>query len=107
MVQTSPSYMMMGIMNYMRGYILENRGYITHSYTKILMEMRETLKQLQHLKLIDFPGGSYDRCKIIISTKEAPIDGYELAKWLVRVYNIIVEAALNTYIILMSTLADD
>ena len=107
MVQTSPSYMMMGIMDYMRGYILENRECILYSYAKQLMEMRESLKQLQHLKLIDFPGESYDRSKIIISTKETPIDGHELAKWLDRDYNIVVEAALNTYIILMSTLADD
>ncbi|PHV69382.1 amino acid decarboxylase [Sporanaerobium hydrogeniformans] len=108
MIQTSsPSYMLMGIIDYMRGYLIEHKEEIDKGYIEELISMRGDLKKLSHLKLIEFYLERYDRSKIIISTRGTNIDGYQLADWLDQKYNIVVEAALSTYVILMTTLADD
>lgn len=107
MVQTSsPSYVMMGLMDYVRDYLIENKEMIYLDYMKPLQEVREQLAQLRHLRLINKAPAFYDIGKIIISTKSASISGYELAELLNQKYAITVEAALETYIILMTTVAD-
>lgn len=108
MIQTSsPSYMMMGLMDYIRCYILEYRHLIKKQYTEVLLAMRMRLNnELQKLKLIERNYSRYDISKIIISTKQTNISGYELADVLNKRFNIVVEAALDTYIILMTTMAD-
>lgn len=108
MVQTSsPSYIMMGLMDYIRCYILEHHALIKKQYTDELILMRARLTQsLQCLRLIEKEPEFYDRSKIIISTSYASITGYELADILNRHFSIVVEAALDNYVILMTTMAD-
>ncbi len=108
MIQTSsPSYMMMGIMDYMRCYILEHHKEIKEQYIDELLATRRRLDEnLKALRLIAHNPKRYDVSKIIISTLNADINGYELSEELNRQYNIVVEAALDTYIILMTTMAD-
>lgn len=107
MIQTSsPSYMMMGLMDYIRCYILEHHILIKKQYIDELLLIREKLKGLRVLKLIEKEPSVYDRSKIIISTAHSNINGYQLASLLNKEYNIVVEAALDTYIILMTTMAD-
>lgn len=108
MIQTSsPSYMMMGLMDYIRCYILEYRHLIKKQYTDVLLEMRTRLSsQLEKLKLVEREYDRYDISKIIISTNQTNISGYQLANLLNKEFNIVVEAALDTYIILMTTMAD-
>lgn len=107
MIQTSsPSYMMMGLMDYIRCYILEHHVLIKKQYIDELLLIRERLKGLRVLKLIEKEPSVYDRSKIIISTAHSNINGYQLASLLNKEYNIVVEAALDTYIILMTTMAD-
>lgn len=109
MIQTSsPSYMMMGLMDYVRCYIMQNQARIKQTYTNELINMRKALKdQLKKLKLIEKEHSHYDMSKVIISTKQTHISGYELEKMLNEDFNIAVEAALDTYIILMTTMADN
>ena len=108
MIQTSsPSYMMMGLMDYIRCYILEHEQSIKQSYIEPLIDMRKSLKELKHLRLIEDHTQSYDISKIIISTRFTSIDGYKLAEILNNEYNIMIEAALSTHIILITTLADN
>lgn len=108
MIQTSsPSYIMMGLMDYIRCYILEHHALIKKQYIDELILMRERLRNsLQNLKLIEKESHFYDRSKIIISTSYANISGYELADILNKHFSIVVEAALDNYIILMTTMAD-
>ena len=109
MIQTSsPSYMMMGLMDYIRSYILENKNKIQQQYVDELLVFRKELNDhLMVLRLLDMEKEKYDKSKIIISTIESNIDGYELADILNTRYDISVEAALETYVILMTTMADN
>jgi arginine/lysine/ornithine decarboxylase len=108
MVQTSsPSYIMMGMMDYIRAYILENKDLIRSVYIENLLEMRKTLRQLKHLRLIDIEDKKCDISKIIISTRGCGIEGYKLAELLDKKHNIIVEAAFKHYIIIITTIADN
>ena len=108
MIQTSsPSYAMMGLMDYIRDYMIRNKYMLDKQYMTPLKNVRLKLSALKCLKLIDQPSEMYDIGKIIISTKNANLTGYELAHKLSKDYNISVEAALETYIILMTTIADD
>lgn len=109
MTQTSsPSYMMMGVMDYIRDYIIENRTSIQSEYIDVLVALRRQLADdLKHLKIIDMDKEKYDISKIVISTLNTNINGYELAKILYLKYDISIEAALQTYVILMTTMADN
>lgn len=107
MIQTSsPSYAMMGLMDYIRAYIEQYKEDIKEEYIKPLEESRKALKELEHLSLIEYLS-FYDKSKIIISTDHTLIDGYKLADLLEENYDIVCEAALPHYIILMTTLADN
>ncbi len=108
MIQTSsPSYIMMGLMDYIRCYILEHYALIKRQYIDELILMRERLRRnLQILRLIEKEPLFYDRSKLAISTSYANMNGYQLADILNKHFNIVVEAALDNYIILMTTMAD-
>lgn len=107
MIQTSsPSYLMMGLMDYIRAYMIEHRGDIKLTYSDELIRIRTELKELKLLKLITLEDQPYDISKIIISTRYSQIDGYELARLLDMRYDITVEAALSSYVIMMTTMAD-
>ena len=108
MIQTSsPSYIMMGLMDYIRCYILEHHMLIKRQYIDELIMMRARLHSgFKVLRLIERAPEFYDRSKIIISTAYANINGYELSDLLNKHFSIVVEAALDNYIILMTTMAD-
>ena len=109
MIQTSsPSYAMMGVMDYVRDYIIKNKDIINESYIKKLKQIRKELSEkLKYLSLIEYQSQYYDISKVIISTQSTNINGYELANILYREYNITIEAALEEYIIVMTTMADN
>ncbi len=108
MIQTSsPSYMMMGIMDYVRSYIEQNQQIIKNDYTEPLLNLREELKELKKIKLIDNQSKQfYDMSKIVLSTLETSITGYELAERLNRDYGIGIEVAFSKHIILMTSFSD-
>lgn len=108
MIQTSsPSYMMMGLMDYIRSYILEYHHLIKRQYIDVLINMRKSLNErLEKLILIERDHRNYDISKVVISTKYTDISGYDLAAILNKNFNIVVEAALDTSVILMTTMAD-
>lgn len=108
MVQTSsPSYAMMGIMDYIRGYIAENIEQIEIEYIIPLKKMRKELKGLKNLELLSSSEQKNDISKMIIMTEGTNINGYKLGSKLDKIYNIVVEAAFSNYIILITTIADN
>lgn len=108
MIQTSsPSYAMMGLMDYIRAYIEYYQLEIKENYIKPLIEVRKTLHQLKYLSILDENSNRYDISKLVILTGRASINGYELAERLEKQYQLGVEAAQDNFIILMSTVADN
>ena len=109
MIQTSsPSYMMMGIMDYTRAYIETHQTEITKDYITPLVAFRRRLgSNLKYLRLLEYQAVGYDISKVVISTLNTSINGYELADILNREYHIVSEAATMSYIILMTTMADN
>ncbi len=107
MVQTSsPSYAMMGLMDFIRATIEEEREALYASYIEPLIACRKALENLHALKLYT-PTIPYDKGKIIILTQDTTLDGYTLAEQLETGYGLVVEAALPSAVIIMTTLADD
>ncbi len=108
MIQTSsPSYMMMAIMDYMRAYLEEHKVEIEKSYVSELKEARARLMQLKRLKLVEVTDQPYDIGKIVISTRDTNQNGQWVAQILEEKYNIISEAVTGNTLILMTTLADN
>ncbi len=111
MVQTtSPSYIMMSIMDKVRGVLTENRQ-IFDEYIDSLRKARDMLKNLKGLRLIDnstFSSEStvdYDISKLVILTGKN-FSGKALAQILLKEYNIQIELAAPDYIIAMTSVAD-
>jgi arginine decarboxylase len=111
MVQTSsPSYAMMGLMDYVRGHLIENKEQIANDYIAPLKTFRQKMRQLKVLCLFELsydegPYDFYDPGKVIVLTKGI-LTGAQLAQMLEEEYEIVVEAALPHYIILMTSLVD-
>ncbi len=100
---SSPSYLMMAIMDYTRAYLINNTDKIS-IYIRKLIEIRNTLATLKHLKLLDEKSCRYDISKIVIITENVNLTGYQLAQILEEKYSLGIEAAYNTHIILITTL---
>lgn len=108
LIQTSsPSYVMMGLMDYIRGFIEENKLEIQKHYIDPLKRMRQNLSNMKKLKLLDLPQVCYDQSKIVILTQGSGIDGYTLGQYLETDYAIVAEAMLPHLVILMTTVADN
>ncbi|NLI89518.1 MAG: aminotransferase class I/II-fold pyridoxal phosphate-dependent enzyme [Epulopiscium sp.] len=112
MVQTSsPSYIMMGLMDYIR-YELDKEKRIWDNYLVQLTMTRNKLSKLEKLKLLKegICGSSnifnIDISKIVIFTDNTNITGVELGGILKDKYDIQVEIEADHYIIAMSTISD-
>lgn len=113
MIQTSsPSYIMMGIMDYTRAQMKAQPG-LWGNYVQALLGTRSLLGNMENLVLLskDICKQSniydLDESKLTIFTHNADISGIELGKLLRTKYNIQVEVEAEEYIIAMSTIADD
>lgn len=112
MIQTSsPSYVMMGIMDYIREQ-MENQKDLWNNYINNLITIRKKLSQLQNLYMIpesicgDLNIFDIDKSKFVILTNATNITGIDLGNMLRKEYNIQVEVEAPNYIIAMSTIAD-
>ncbi|MGL5675252.1 MAG: aminotransferase class I/II-fold pyridoxal phosphate-dependent enzyme [Cellulosilyticaceae bacterium] len=107
MVQTSsPSYVMMAVMDYMRAYIETHRETIEKDYIRPLEASRVRLKEMKYLTLLD-QEKDYDKGKLVVFTHRSSIDGETLATLLEEKYQLVCEATLPQGVILMTTLADN
>lgn len=112
MIQTSsPSYIIMGLMDYMRAYMQENSK-LWGTYLKDLLKAREALLRLENLLLLSknicnkADIWDLDISKIVIYTSNSNITGIELGQILRSGYNLQVELEAKEYIIAMSTIGD-
>lgn len=112
MVQTtSPSYIMMCIMDKVRAMLTENTAYMT-DYTSALHRIRQKLSLLKNLRLADISAFNAESIKdndigklVILTGKN--FDGNTLAQMLAKDYNIQVELSDFCHIIAMTSVADD
>ncbi len=113
MIQTSsPSYVMMGLMDYTRAYMKQEEN-LWDEYLQWLVKVRVKLRdQLEHLILLSKADlkqiniCDIDITKLVIYTSNSNITGIELGKILREKYCIQVEVEAKDYIIAMSTIGD-
>ena len=105
MLQTSsPSYVLMASIDSCVE-LLEKRGSgAFESYVKNLTELRNSLKELSHLKIIET--GKYDPSKVVISVKNADITSKELYEMLLSEYHLQMEMTGGTYVLAMTSMGD-
>lgn len=109
---SSPSYVMMGIMDYTRAKMESQPGQ-WKNYMEQLLRTRKALEEMENLILLSkdtaYQGNTYDidQSKLTIFTYNADITGIALGKRLRHDYNIQVELEAQDYIIAMSTIADE
>lgn len=77
------------------------------TYVNRIDALRNDLKQLQHLKIIQTNHiDNYDRSKFVISVKDAPLSSHELYEILLRKYHLQMEMLAGTYVLAMTTVGD-
>ncbi|ONI45877.1 hypothetical protein AN641_02945 [Candidatus Epulonipiscioides gigas] len=104
-IQTSsPSYLLMGLMDYIRFYIEKNNINIQKKYVEMLIKYRKKLRKLSKLSIFEYRN-FLDFSKIVILTNNY-ISGKNLTNILYNRYNIVVEAALESHVILITSPAD-
>lgn len=106
MIQTSsPSYLLLGLMDYARAYMELNQKSIAKKYFIPLLKFRQKLiQQLKKLSLFNLKHFQ-DYSKVVILTNNY-ISGKNLANILDKKYNIRVEAFFQTHVILITSPAD-
>lgn len=103
MVQTtSPSYIMMALMDKMRAKLTEDEGYF-RNYVNNLTALRTRLNSLRSMRLVS--GENYDISKIVLDTGKNS-EGKTLAKILLEEYNVQIELVGLNHIIAMTSVAD-
>lgn len=107
---TSPSYIMMAVLDYCRDLFQKNDKKIFKDYTDCLSETIEFIKSETNLTLIgenlkgNFGIYDIDKSKIVINLKDKK--GIDAEKFLEKNYNINIEMSGKDYIILMTSPAD-
>lgn len=107
---SSPSYILMCSIDYCINLIKNEGNQLFDYYSKNLDSVYIGLKDLKHLKLINFKGNinafDFDKGKIIIFTKNTEISGKTLAEILRKKHKIEIEMASTNYIIAMTSICD-
>ena len=73
-------------------------------YVKDLGQLREELRRLKYLELLEVPG--MDETKILISLRKTKWNGQKLAEVLRQEFRIEPEMACSTYVCMITTVAD-
>lgn len=101
---SSPSYVLMASIEHCIRMLEERREELFVPYVERLVKIREDLKALKCLELLETR--QYDRSKLVISTGMTGISGKELYQILLNEYHLQMEMAAGTYVIAMTSVAD-
>lgn len=101
---SSPSYVLMASIDECMEMIENDGGELFAYYVMNLERIRNNLKNLKHLKLLETE--HFDRSKIVISTQNTEITGKQLADILRERYYIQLEMAAGTYALAMTSPGD-
>lgn len=101
---SSPSYVLMAGIDHCIRMLEERREELFAPYAERLARLREDLKALKCLELLETR--QYDRSKLVISTGVTGMTGKELYRILLDEYHLQMEMAAGTYVIAMTSVAD-
>lgn len=109
MLQTSsPSYVLMAsideCIHFLEKQKAANTKSVFESYTKRLEKLRAELGRLEQLRLVET--NSYDRSKIVISTRGTAYSGKQLYEELIIKYHLQMEMASREYVLAMTSVCD-
>lgn len=105
MVQSSsPSYVLMASIDECMEMLEQNGEELFYNYAERLEILRNNLKGLKHLKILETE--HFDRSKIVISARNTDISGKKLYDILREQYHIQLEMAAGTYALAMTSLGD-
>lgn len=109
---SSPSYVLMASIDNCIGFMAEQGQECMKEFNKKIMGLREELKSLSYLKVLDEQvkgtAGVYDvdLSKLIISTRNSNLTGAQLDQKLREVYHLEMEMCGPDYVTAILTLAD-
>lgn len=101
---SSPSYILMASVDSCIHLLETKREELFSPYAELLEKTREELRGLKRLKLIE--SEKFDYSKIILSVKDADIDGKELYRLFLERYHLQMELAAGTYVLAMTSPGD-
>lgn len=101
---SSPSYILMASIDACMDFLEKGGEKYFAAYAERLQNLRETLKRLKYIKLVE--ALSYDRSKIVISVQNTNISSKELTKKLLETYHLQPEMTAGNYVLFMTSVAD-
>ncbi len=102
---SSPSYLLMSGLDSCVNILQKKSNELFLPYVDMLKKTRRKLAELKRIDI--FPGkGSYDRSKIVISTRKTDMSGRRLEKLLLKKYHLQMEMAAGKYVLAMTTVGD-
>lgn len=102
---SSPSYVLLASVDRCVELLITDGANMFDEYSKRLDKFYSDCQDLTRLRLLK--NACHDKGKIVISCKGTNIDGSQLARMLRDDYNIEPEMVMPTYVLAMSTVADD
>ena len=101
---SSPSYIFMASLDACVDLIEREGDRLFEDYASQLKEIREDLKGLKHLRLLETE--HFDPSKLVISVADTDMKSMELYKKLLCDYHLQMEMVAGTYVLAMTSLAD-
>lgn len=102
---SSPSYVLLASIDRCVDLLASDGNKMFDEYLKKLDKFYSDCRNLENLRLLEKE--YHDKGKIVISCKGTNVDGTQLAQMLRDDYNIEPEMVMPTYVLAMSTVADD
>lgn len=102
---SSPSYVLLASIDRCVDLLASDGNEMFDEYSKRLDKFYADCRNLENLRLLEKE--HHDKGKIVISCKGTNIDGTQLARMLRDDHNIEPEMVMPTYVLAMSTVADD
>lgn len=101
---SSPSYIFMASLDACVDLIEREGDSLFEGYASKLAKVREELKGLKHLRLLETE--NFDPSKLVISVADTEMKSMELYKKLLDDYHLQMEMVAGTYVLAMTSLAD-
>lgn len=103
---SSPSYVLMGSIDYSMEYLQKNAKKDFLSYEENLKYVYDELKSLNNIYLLSY-GKARDASKIVVCTENTGMSGKECYRLLREKYNIQPEMSAPYYVVLMTSVWDE
>ncbi len=107
---TSPSYLLMASLDSVQAQMSQEGKVLIKRTWEMAEELRSNLRKLPGFRLIDEevnPAWYHDPTKILLSSRELGMTGWELARILQEDYGIVVELASYYYVLFLLTIGHE